>query len=443
MSLTPRYHQIHQDVGPWLIALGGCGEFGANFTLYGSAGVWIAIDCGLAMNSNEAGITEVSVPSLAALDKLDIRLEALLITHGHEDHIGAIPALWRKLKCPIYATAHSHRLISAKLNPFENGPRQIVVKPMQSVTIGPFSAQWLPVTHSIPEAQAICLEVAGKRLYHTGDWKLDAQPVVGPLTAQAALQQLGRAGVDVVIGDSTNATVSGRSRSEHEVATSLANAMKSTTGRLVVVCFASNIARVRSVVAAADRVDRYSGVLGRSIDTHVGASRAGGYLDTDTTLLANWELGFLPREQQCWIATGSQAEPGSALVRLSVGKHPAFGLEAGDTVLFSSRVIPGHEPALEQLCQRLRELGVHIIDDQSLHASGHPPIDDLTMLYGWLKPRYLLPVHGERRHQEAHMHVGRSLGMDGLVPKNGDLVSLAGKPYVAATTVVGKVLQVR
>ena len=443
MPPSPRYHHIHQDIGPWMLALGGCGEFGANLTLYGSAGVWIAVDCGMAMNSNEAGITEVSVPSLAALDKLDIRIEALLITHGHEDHIGAIPALWRKLSCPIYATAHTHRLISAKLNPNENGPRQIMVKPMQTVSVGPFSAQWLPVTHSIPEAQAICLEVAGKRLYHSGDWKLDAQPMVGPLTAQAALQQLGRAGVDVVIGDSTNATVAGSSRSEQEVAQSLAKAMKTASGRLVVVCFASNVARMHSIVAAADRVDRYSGVLGRSIATHVGASRASGYLDTDTQLLPNWELGFLPREQQCWIATGSQAEPGSALVRLSMGNHPAFGLQAGDTVLFSSRVIPGHEQALEQLCQRLRELGVHIIDDDTLHASGHPPVEDLTTLYGWLKPRYLLPVHGETRHQEAHMQVGRTLGMDGIVPRNGDLISLTGKPFIAGSTVVGKILQQR
>lgn len=443
MSTSPRYHHIHQDVGPWLLALGGCGEFGANFTLYGSAGVWIAIDCGIAMTTNAAGTTEVSVPSLAALQKLDIRLEAVLITHGHEDHIGAIPALWRKLKCPIYATAHTHRLISAKLNPHENGPRQITVKPLQTLTIGPFSAQWLPVTHSIPEAQAICLEVAGKRLYHSGDWKLDSQPVVGPLTAQTALQQLGRAGVDVVIGDSTNATVAGASRSEQAVALSLAQAMKTATGRLVVVCFASNVARMHSIIAAAERMGRYTGALGRSIDTHVGASRASGYLDTDTQLMPNWELGFLPRENQCWIATGSQAEPGSALVRLSLDKHPAFGLEAGDTVLFSSRVIPGHEPALEQLCQRLKGLGVMIIDDDALHASGHPPVEDLSLLYSWLKPRYLLPVHGEVRHQEAHLQVGRRLGLDGMVPKNGDLISLAGKPFVAASTIVGKVVQTR
>lgn len=443
MPPSPRYHQIHQDAGPWMLALGGCGEFGANLTLYGSAGVWIAIDCGLAMNTNLAGHTEISVPSLAALDTLDIRVDALLITHGHEDHIGAIPALWRKLKCPIYATAHTHRLISGKLNPNENGPRQITVKPMQTLSIGPFSAQWLPVTHSIPEAQAICLEVAGKRLYHSGDWKLDAQPVVGPLTAQAALQALGRAGVDVVIGDSTNATVAGASRSEQAVASSLMAAMKSATGRLVVVCFASNVARMHSIVAAAERLGRYTGALGRSIDTHVGASRASGYLDTDTHLMPNWELGFLPRDNQCWIATGSQAEPGSALVRLSLDKHPAFGLEAGDTVLFSSRVIPGHEAALAQLCARLTALGVMIIDDDALHASGHPPVDDLTTLYGWLKPRYLLPVHGEERHQKAHLQLGRELGMAGVVPKNGDLISLAGKPYVAASTAVGKVLQQR
>jgi len=422
------------------LPLGGCGQFGANFTLYGSEGVWIAIDCGLSLSHLPDQPMQAAVPSLQALEKLDIQLSAVLITHGHEDHIGAIPALWRRLRCPIYATPHAIRLISAKLNPDENGPRLVTVKPLQPISIGPFSVEWIPVTHSMPECHGIYMQVAGKNLYHTGDWKLDPAPVIGELTAVARLKAIGKAGIDVVIGDSTNATVEGQSYSEQQVADALIKTFKPLTGRIVAACFASNVARICSLVQAGSRHNRHTTVLGRSLERHIGASRAGQYVTPNTRLLSNWEMDYLPRDEQLWLATGSQGEPRAALDRLAKDNHPALSLEAGDTVLFSSRVIPGNEVLLSRITASFAARGINIVDTEAvpdIHASGHPPQEDLRTLYNWLKPRYLLPVHGEVRHQQAHLALAKGMDMQGLVPRNGDLISMSGQPFVAATTVSG------
>lgn len=436
---APRYAQIHQDAGPWMLPLGGCGQFGANLTLYGSAGCWIAVDCGMSLGERADGDSGMAVPDLDALSRLDIRLDALLVTHGHEDHIGAIPQLWRQLGCPILATPHAARLIAAKLDPDQNGPVIRQVTPLQPMNIGPFSVEWVPMTHSIPESQAIVLRVAGRTLFHTGDWKLDASPVVGGLTAISRLLALGREGVDVVIGDSTNATVAGSSLSEAVVARTLEAVIARCPQRVVVSCFASNLARLQSLVLAGLRHGRHAAVLGRSLERHLGAGRGGDLLDPAVRLLPPWELGFLPASAQLWLCTGSQGEPGSALEKVARGRHPALEIAAGDTLLLSSRVIPGNELAVQRLRNQYEALGVQVIDDETeaIHASGHPPQEDLRTLYGWLKPRHLVPVHGEVRHQQAHLALGQSLGLRGMVPANGDLISLAGLPQKVASTPTG------
>lgn len=431
---APRFDQLHRHAGPYFLALGGTGMFGANFYLFGSGGQWIAIDCGFALQSTPGGSNQVSVPSLEALEKYDIKLSALLITHGHEDHIGAIPHLWRQLDCPMYASPFAARLIRNKLDPALTWPRLHEIKPLEPIGIGAFQAEWIPVTHSIPESHAILLEVAGKRLYHSGDWKLDSNPVIGELTAQKRLQAIGRAGVDVVIGDSTNAPVAGASRSEATVQNGLQDAIRPCLQRVVVTCFASNLARLHSLAEIAFDSGRYAGLLGRSLLTMHSAGRAQRYLNAQPGFIGPWELGFLPREQQLWICTGSQGEPAAALARLANGSHPHLSLEAGDTVLFSSRLIPGNEEALARIKAGLKAQNVVVIDDDMapIHASGHPPQEDLRQLYGWLKPRYLLPVHGELYHQKAHMEFGRSLGLGGLVPNNGELIDLRAQPCKVA-----------
>lgn len=427
---APRFDQLHRQSGPYFVALGGAGMFGANFYLYGSGGQWIGIDCGLALESTPSGDNRVSVPCIKALEKYDIRLSALLITHGHEDHIGAIPHLWRELGCPLYTSPFTAQLIRARLAPNLDWPTLHEVRPLQPIGLDHFQAEWIPVTHSIPESHAILLQVADKRLYHSGDWKLDAQPLVGELTAEARLRAIGREGVDVVIGDSTNAPVSGASRSEATVQNGLSDAIRPCQGRVIVTCFASNLARLHSLAEIAMDCGRYAGLLGRSLLRMQSHGRAHGYLRSRPGFIGPWELGYLPREQQLWVCTGSQGEPAAALGRLAAGSHPQLTLEAGDTLVFSSRLIPGNELPLERIRAQLQGLGVHIIDDDMapIHASGHPPQEDLRQLYGWLRPRHLLPVHGELYHQQAHMNFGRSIGIGGLVPNNGELIDLSGQP---------------
>lgn len=430
---APRFDQLHREPGPFFVALGGAGMFGANFYLYGSAGQWIAIDCGFALDSTPSGVNRVSVPSLAALERYDIKLSALLITHGHEDHIGAIPHLWRSLGCPLYASPFAARLIRNKLDPALEWPPLKEIRPLEPIGLGHFQAEWIPVTHSIPESHAIVLEVAGKRLYHSGDWKLDPSPLVGGLTAQSRLQALGRSGIDVIIGDSTNASVSGASCSEATVQNGLLDTIRTCRKRVVVTCFASNLARLHSLAEIAMDTARYAGLLGRSLLTMHSAGRAHDYL-RGPAFIGPWELGYLPREQQLWICTGSQSEPAAALGRLASGSHPHLELEPGDAVLFSSRLIPGNEQALAAIKAGLQRQGVDVIDDEMapIHASGHPPQEDLRQLYGWLRARHLLPVHGEPYHQQAHMAFGRSLGLGGLVPANGDLIDLRAQPCKVA-----------
>lgn len=431
---APRFDQLHRQPGPFFVALGGAGMFGANLYLYGSGGEWIAIDCGFALESTPSGENRVAVPLLEALEKYDIQLSALLITHGHEDHIGAIPHLWRQLGCPLYASPFTARLIRNKLAQNLEWPPLREIRPLEPVGLGAFQAEWIPVTHSIPESHGILLQVAGKRIYHSGDWKLDPQPLVGELTAEGRLRAIGREGVDVLIGDSTNAPGSGASRSEAAVQDGLSDVIRPCTQRVVVTCFASNLARLHSLAEIAFDSGRYAGLLGRSLVSMHSFGRAHGYLRSRPGFIGPWELGFLPRNQQLWICTGSQGEPAAALGRLAAGNHPQLTLEPGDTVIFSSRLIPGNEEALAHIKQHLLRQGVHIIDDDMapIHASGHPPQEDLRQLYGWLRPRYLLPVHGEPYHQQAHMAFARSLGIGGLVPANGELVDLSGQPAKVA-----------
>lgn len=431
---APRFDQLHRQPGPFFLALGGAGMFGANLYLYGSAGQWIGIDCGLALEPTPSGDNRVSVPSLEALRRHDIQLSALLITHGHEDHIGAVEHLWRELKCPLYASPFTAQLIRSRLAPNLEWPVLHEISPLQPVGLDHFQAEWIPVTHSIPESHGILLQVAGRRLYHSGDWKLDPQPVVGGLTAEGRLRSIGREGVDVVIGDSTNASVVGASRSEGAVQDGLSDVIRPCRGRVIVTCFASNLARLHSLAEIAMDCGRYAGLLGRSLVRMHGHGRAHGYLSARPGFIGPWELGFLPRDQQLWICTGSQGEPAAALGRLAAGNHPQLTLEPGDSVVFSSRVIPGNEEALGRIRQSLQAQGVRIIDDDMapIHASGHPPQEDLRQLYEWLRPRHVLPVHGEDYHQQAHQAFARSLGIGTLVPRNGELIDLSAQPCKVA-----------
>jgi len=408
------------------LPLGGCGEIGMNMTLYGYEDAWIAVDCGM-MIRQDLPDSPLQVPSLETPEALGIRPQALLITHGHEDHIGAVAWLWPKWQCPIHATPLAAGLLRAKFHERGLAVDAIqVIEPGEALESGPFTLRYLPLTHSIPESCALLIVAGDYRVLHTGDWKLDPEPLIGPPIKGATFRAL--APLDLLVGDSTNAPMPGHSRSEGEVARALEQRLAQCTGRVVVTCFASNLARVLAVARAAERCGRRVSLMGRAMERMVAVARGLGYLEDMPALVPVSDLGYLPAEEVLVIATGSQGEPRAALSRLAHGRHHSFELMAGDTVLFSAKAIPGNEYQIERLKHALKRLDVTIWDEfnhPELHASGHPAQDELRTFYGWVRPHHLLPVHGERRHQQAHQELAHSMGIQApLLPVNGDLIRL-------------------
>ncbi len=413
------------------LPLGGCGEIGMNLSLYGfgergDEESWIAVDCGM-MIRQDLPDSPLQVPNLDTLATLEITPRALIITHGHEDHIGAAAWLWPRWGCPIHATPLAAGLLRAKFAERGLATEAIrVIEPGEALEVGPFILRYLPLTHSIPESCALLVAAGDHRVLHTGDWKLDPEPLIGPPISAATFRAI--APVDLVVGDSTNAPLPGHSRSEGEVAQALEHTIARCEGRVVVSCFASNLARVLAIGSAAERCGRRVSLMGRSMERMVGVARGLGYLDDFPPLVPTSDLGYLPPEEVLVIATGSQGEPRAALHRLARGRHPAFELGSGDSVIFSAKAIPGNELLIERLKAGLRQLGVTLLDEFShpeLHASGHPAQEELRTFYGWIRPRHLLPVHGEPRHQQAHRELAESLGIQApLVPLNGDLIRL-------------------
>lgn len=418
---------LHRAKEPCLLPLGGAGEIGANFYLYTYQGSWIAVDCGQGFLNDTPGGTGTTVPSIEALIDYGIQLDAIVITHAHEDHIGAIPYLWSRLNCPLYATPFAQHLIRDRLDRHQSWPTMHQVKAGQPYSIGAFEVEWIPVTHSIPEAFGLAIQAGERMIYHTGDWKIDPSPGVGHRLASSRLQALGRAGVDVLIGDSTNAPVAGHSVSEHQVAQGLVKTIEPLEQRVVVSCFASNIARLAALGQAAKQTRRFVTLLGRSMWRLYHAGKACGYLDDFPHPISPRDAGFLPRHEQLWICTGSQGEPEAALSRLAAGQHPSLELEAGDHVLLSAKTIPGNELAVERLINALLRLKVNLITPRHalIHASGHPCQEELALLYEWLKPKRLVPVHGEFRHQQAHAQLAMQKGIQCQIVSDGELMQLA------------------
>lgn len=415
--------------GPFFMALGGAGEIGANFYIYGSNNYWIAVDCGLGFINRPSGEPGLVIPDLTSLLATGIKIQALLITHGHEDHIGAIPNWLYQLDCPIYATPFTAGLIAQKLKK-RHAKHLHFIEPLKSYTFGPFVAEWIPVTHSILEAQGLYLKVAGRSIYHTGDWKLDPEPVLGKITAISRLQSIGHAGIDVVVGDSTNAPLSGHSLAEGAVQRGLLEQIQRLNKRVVVTCFASNLARIYSLGQAALATGRRISLLGPSMHRVHNLGQKLDYLDGFPALTPEQDLGYLPRAEQLIVCTGSQGEPNAALAKLAAGKHRALELEAGDAVIFSSKTIPGNEEAVAQLYAQLEKLGVQLIldTDAPVHASGHPSQAELEQLYSWLKPKHLLAMHGEAYHQDAHCAFAASLDINSISCTDGEVYNLSAAP---------------
>jgi len=421
-------------------ALGGVGEIGMNMYLYGHAGRWLMVDCGVTFGDAGLPGTDVLMADPGFIVANKDRLEAIVLTHGHEDHIGAVQWLWPRLGCPVYATRFTAELVRGRLS--EAGLLDRV--PLEEVAqgarwrVGPFALRFVTLTHSIPEPNALAIGTRVGTILHTGDWKIDPEPLIGKTTDEEGLAELGEKGVLALIGDSTNAMVEGSSGSEAAVRDSLIELVGTLPGRIAVTCFASNVARIASIVEAAVANDRNPVLVGRSMHRLVEAARAAGYLRDLPDFVDEEDAGFLPRDKTLLICTGSQGEPRAALARIARDEHNHVSLEEGDTVIFSSRVIPGNEVAIDRVRNDLARAGVRLITDAThfVHVSGHPARDELVQMYQWIRPRIAVPVHGEMRHLLAHAELARACQVPQTpVILDGDMLSIRR----TGAEIVGKV----
>ncbi|HWV95667.1 MAG TPA: ribonuclease J [Xanthobacteraceae bacterium] len=429
--------------------LGGVGEIGMNLSVYGLADgqqrSYLAVDLGVSFGDEEhlPGI-DLVMPDVSFLEKERKNLMGLVLTHAHEDHFGAIIDLWPKLKCPIYATKFSAALFEAKCAA-ERGVKPIPVTVVESgarIDIGPFNVEFIPVAHSIPESHALAIRTAAGLVLHTGDWKIDPTPIVGAPTNEARLREIGDEGVLALVGDSTNAVREGRSPSETEVAATLAKLIKAARGRVAVTTFASNVARIRAVADAARAAGREVVVVGRAMQRVIQVARETGHLDGVQDFRSDQYYGHFPADKVLALCTGSQGEPRAALARIARDDHPQVTLNKGDTVIFSSRTIPGNEKAVGAVINGLISQGIEVITDRDelVHVSGHPRRDELREMMSWVRPQLLIPVHGEALHLAEHAKLGRTLGIPKvLVCRNGNQVRLGpGEPSIVGEVPAGK-----
>ena len=414
------------------LPLGGSGEIGMNLNLYGHDGRWLMVDCGIGF-SQEQGVTEVIMADPRFIEGRRERLEGIVVTHAHEDHLGAIPHLWPRLRCPVYATPFAAAVLRRKLAEAEllDQVPLIVVERSAPLVLGPFSLSFLDVTHSTVESQAILVTTPVGTVLHTGDFKLDARPIVGPTTDLAAIRAAGERGILAAISDSTNATKTHASRSEGELNEQLSTRLSELgPRRIAVASFSSNIARIKTLIDIAARLDRHPVFVGRSLQRMVSAARECDYLEPAQTEVTPRDFGFLPPSKTLLICTGTQGEPGSATERISRDDHRDIHLDPGDIVLFSAKIIPGNEAALERLHAKLRTKGCHVISEleEFVHVSGHPGQPELRAVYELARPQIVVPVHGEARHMAAHAELARDMGIASVVPSNGTVVRLAPGP---------------
>jgi ribonuclease J len=415
------------------LPLGGSGEIGMNFNAYGYGPPhnrkWIIVDCGVLFGREaSAPGVDVIMPDISWLAAQRHNVLGIIATHAHEDHIGAIALAWPMLRCPIYATPFTARLIEGKLEEAGLSTKVTQVPVGGRLALGPFALDFIAITHSILEPNVLAIRTALGTVVHTGDWKIDPDPLLGLATDAAALSKLGDEGVLALVCDSTNALVPGASGSEAEVRESLTGLIGGLKGRVAVTAFASNVARLETVAKAAKAHGRSLALVGRAMHKIVAAARDSGYLADCPPIVADAEAAERPPAEVLYLCTGSQGEPRAALARIAEDSHPSVHLAAGDAVVFSSRVIPGNELAIHDLQNKLAARGVEVLtaEDHLVHVSGHPAREELEQMYRWTRPLVAIPVHGEMRHMAEHARLARALQVpQALVPENGQLFRLA------------------
>lgn len=429
------------------LALGGSGEIGMNVNLYGCNGKWLMVDLGMTFGANEYPGTELAFADLAFIEERRKDLLGVVLTHAHEDHIGAVPYFAEELGVPLYATPFTADLVMRKLE--EAGladaiTLNVVEDGDPPLRLGEFSIRYVPLAHSIAEGNALVIDTPYGRVFHTGDWKLDEDPIIGVPATEEELTAIGDEGVLALVCDSTNVFNPNPSGSEGAVYQALMDEVRRHSGRRVLVTtFASNVARLQTLGEVARETGRQLCVAGRSLDRIIEVAQDNGYL-TDFPATVDFDTAMaLPRGEVLIIATGGQGEPRAALARIADASHQ-IELVAGDVVLFSSRQIPGNELAIGRVQNQLAERGIVMVTDRqsAIHVSGHPGKPELEALYGWLRPEILVPVHGEMRHMQEQARVGKAVGIpNAVVQKNGDIVRLApGKPERIAQIEAGRLV---
>jgi ribonuclease J len=424
------------------LPLGGVGEIGMNLGLYGYGSPghrqWIMVDCGVTFPGPDLPGVDLVLPDIRFLAQERKNLKGIIITHAHEDHYGALADLWPGLNVPVYASPFTAGMLEAKRS-YERSRAEVpitIFKQGDRINIGPFEIEAVGVNHSIPEPMSLVIRTPLGNLIHTGDWKIDHAPSLGPFTDEARFRAVGDEGVLALMCDSTNAMRDGVSPSEHEVSESLTKIIQNAEGRVAITTFSSNVGRIRSIAKAASAAGREVLLLGSSMKRVCNVARDVGLMEGLDPFIAEDEFGYIPRDKVVVILTGSQGESRAALAKIARDEMRNVAFSAGDTVVFSSRAIPGNEKAINDIKNGLVEQGIHIVTDTEalVHVSGHPRRNELQQMYEWTRPQILVPVHGEAAHLVAQGELGLQSGIK-TVPRvrNGDILRLAPGP----ATVIG------
>jgi ribonuclease J len=417
------------------LPLGGSNEIGMNFNLYGFGPPhdrkWIVVDLGVTFGDQTTPGVEVILPDPSYIEEYADRILGIVLTHAHEDHIGAVAWLWPRFKAPIYATPFTAFILREKLREADllDEAEITIVELGGSIELGPFTLDLITLTHSIPEPNGLAIRTPLGTILHTGDWKIDPDPLLGGVTDEDAIRRLGDQGVLAMVCDSTNVFVDGHAGSEAEVRDTLVPLIGQLKGKVAVGCFASNVARMDSVARAAEANGRRVCLVGRSMHRMAAAAKSVGLMEGLKEFVSDAEAGYFPAESILYLCTGSQGEPRAALSRIAEGTHPHINLGQGDACIFSSRVIPGNEIPIRNLQNKLADRGVRLYterDHPGIHVSGHPCRDELAEMYRWARPQIAIPTHGERRHLLEHCAFAADLQVpQQLAPRNGDMVRLA------------------
>lgn len=412
------------------LPLGGSGEIGMNLNLYAHKGKWLMVDCGMSFAGDHFPGVDLVFPDPIFIEREKDNLVGLVVTHGHEDHIGAIPHIWRRFGCPIYATPFTAALITDKLAEagLTDDVELHIVEHDGPFELAPFTITYLALAHSTAEGHGLIIETAQGVVFHTGDWKLDPDPLIGPVCPSDKLKAIGDKGVLAMVGDSTNVFNPENAGSELAVRDSLIEICKGLSGRIVLTTFASNVARLDTAGKVSRATGRHIVLLGRSMHRITNAAKATGYLQDFPDILDEEDASHIPRDKLLILCTGCQGESRAALARIARDDHKHLTLAADDTVIFSSKIIPGNELVLGQLFNTLASNKIKVITEKDafVHVSGHPGQADLKDMYGWVRPQVAIPVHGEARHLIAHAALAKSCGIKHtIVPANGDVIEIS------------------